>query len=140
MQKIGESHLAFGARTGEELSQLRIQVKGFQVVLLASCEQSGERATVFPQHFGLAAVYRGPSGYIHVELASVCAAGKQVTQCDDSILGGFGVNTEEPHLVESEKACVTPLAVCLELLSRGVCDKPSHLPERSPRKTISLPL
>lgn len=70
------------------------------MILLVSCEQVGERPIVLLQHFGLAAVLRCLHRYIRVQLDSVCAIRKQVTQCNDSILGGFRVN-REVHLVES---------------------------------------
>lgn len=69
------------------------------MILLTSHEQVGERSVVLLQHFGLAAVLRKPNRYIHVYLISVCAIRKQVTQCNDSILGGWRVNREEAPLV-----------------------------------------
>lgn len=111
------------------------------MILLTSYEQPGEMSIVLLQHFGLAAVLWCPNWYIRVQLVSVCAIRKQVTQCNDSILGGFRVN-REVHLVEYQTVCVvTLLVVLLELFSKEVCDKPSHLPETSRKinqRTIPL--
>lgn len=80
------------------MNHLRIQVQGLQLVSLTSTE-TGERATVFLEHFGLAADGGALAGTFMFSV-SVCSweAARSVRRLHS---GRVRVNRGEPHLVES---------------------------------------